>query len=121
MDKNLVKHIDLDSLVLENTSFVTAGLEEYFSDLVWQAKYKKTDIKISFLFEHKSYVVSHPHIQLLRYILEHLDTQIKANEPLTVVIPIVIYHGDKEWKVRSFSDYFEGIDEQLQIFIPKIP
>ena len=68
--------------------------------------------------EHKSYVVKYPHVQLLRYILEHVEAQIKAKEPLTVLIPIVIYHGEKEWKVRSFSDYFEVIDEQLLPFIP---
>jgi predicted transposase/invertase (TIGR01784 family) len=118
LNANLVKNIDLDSLVLESTSFVVPELTEYFSDLVWQARYKTTNIKISFLFEHKSYLVRYPHPQLLRYILEHINVQIQASEPLTVVIPIVIYHGDKEWKMRPFADYFEGVDEELRRFIP---
>jgi predicted transposase/invertase (TIGR01784 family) len=118
MDVSLVQHIDLDSLRLETTSFVTPELMEYFSDLVWQAKYKAANIKISFLFEHKSYVVPYPHVQLMRYILEHIDAQVKAKETLTVVIPIIIYHGDNEWKVRQFSDYFEGVDEHLKRYIP---
>jgi hypothetical protein len=37
---------------------------------------------------------------------------------LTVIIPIVIYHGDEGWKMRRVSDYFEGIDEHLERFIP---
>jgi predicted transposase/invertase (TIGR01784 family) len=118
MDAKLVKNIDLDSLVLDNTSFVTSDLTEYFSDLVWHARYKTTNIKISFLFEHKSYPVPYPHLQLLRYILEHLNAQIKAKERLTVVIPILIYHGEEKWKVRPFFDYFEGIDEDLKRYIP---
>ena len=118
MDKNLTKNIDLDSLVLETTSYITPDLEEYFSDLVWLANYKGTTIKISLLFEHKSYVVQYPHVQLLRYLLEHFEAQIKAKEKLSIVIPIIIYHGNDEWKVRPFSDYFEGADEFLKAFIP---
>ena len=118
MDKNLVQNIDLESLTLENTSYITPNLDEYFADLVWSANYKTTKIKIAFLFEHKSYVVNEPHIQLMRYITEHLEKQIKSKEKLTVVIPIIIYHGEGEWKVRSFHEYFEGIDDVLKQYIP---
>ena len=118
MDKNLVQNIDFHSLTLDSTSYVTPDLEEFFADLVWTANYKTTNIKIAFLFEHKSYVVQNPHVQLMRYITEHLEKQIKNKEKLTIVIPIIIYHGDDEWKVRSFYDYFEGIDENLKQYIP---
>ena len=118
MDKNLVQNIDLESLTLETTSYVTPNLEEYFADLVWSAKYKTTNIKIAFLFEHKSYVVNEPHVQLMRYIVEHLEKQIKDKEKLTVVIPIIIYHGEGEWKIRPFHEYFEGIDNVLKQYIP---
>ncbi len=118
MDKRLVQNIDLQSLTLEATSYVTPSLEEYFSDLVWSAKYKTTNIKVAFLFEHKSYVVNEPHVQLMRYIIEHLEQQIKDKQKLTVVIPIIIYHGEGEWKVRPFHEYFEGIDDVLKQYIP---
>ncbi len=118
MDKRLVQNIDLQSLVLETTSYITPDLTEFTSDLVWSAKYKETKIKVAFLFEHKSSLVQHPHVQLLRYITEHLDQQIKAKEKLNVVIPIIIYHGKEEWQVRSLYDYFEGIDDILKMYIP---
>ena len=118
MDKNLVQNIDLQSLTLDSTSYVTPDLEEFFADLIWVANYKDSKIKIAFLFEHKSYVVAHPHIQLLRYILEHLENQIKNKENLTIVIPIIIYHGSDEWKIRSFYDYFGEIDDVLKQYIP---
>ena len=110
MDKKLVQNIDLQSLTLDTTSYVTPDLEEFFADLVWSANYNTTNIKIAFLFEHKSYVVPYPHVQLMRYIAGHLEKQIKDKENLMVVIPIIIYHGDDNWKVRSFDEYFEGID-----------
>ena len=118
MDKKLVQNIDLESLTLDTTSYVTADLAEFFADLVWTAKYKTINIKIAFLFEHKSYVVPYPHVQLMRYIAEHLENQIKNKENLTVVIPIIIYHGEDTWKVRSFDEYFEGIDENLKQYVP---
>jgi predicted transposase/invertase (TIGR01784 family) len=118
MDKDLAQNIDLQSLVLESGSYITPDLEAYFADLVWTARYKKTNIKIAFLFEHKSFVAIYPHIQLLRYIIEHLEKQIKDKEPLTVVIPIIIYHGNDEWKVRPFDTYFEGVDAILRNYIP---
>jgi predicted transposase/invertase (TIGR01784 family) len=119
MPETLAKNIDLESLTLENTSFIDHHLSEHFSDLVWNATYKtETPIKIAFLFEHKSYVVAHPHFQLLRYLLEHWITQEKKKEKPTVVIPIILYHGKEEWKLRSLFDYFEGLDDVLKAFIP---
>ena len=118
LDSQIVAHLDLDNMTLEGSSYVTPELAEYFSDLVWEVGYKETKVKVSFLFEHKSYVSPYPHLQLLRYILEHIEVQIKANQPLSVVIPIIIYHGEAEWKVRPFSDYFEGIDNLLLPYIP---
>jgi predicted transposase/invertase (TIGR01784 family) len=118
MDKKLVQNIDLQSLTLDTTSYITPDLEEFFADLVWSATYKTSNIKIAFLFEHKSYVVPYPHVQLMRYIAGHLEKQIKEKENLTVVIPIIIYHGEDDWKVRSFSEYFEGVDDVLKQFIP---
>jgi predicted transposase/invertase (TIGR01784 family) len=119
MDTEMAENVDFDSLVLENNSFVTSELSEYFSDLVWHANYKNTSIKISLLFEHKSYVPKHPHPQLLRYIVEHLEAEIKAKAPFSVVIPIIIYHGTQDWEIRPFSDSFEGADDYLKQYIPK--
>jgi predicted transposase/invertase (TIGR01784 family) len=118
MEQNLVQNIDLQSLTLESTSYITADLEEYFADLVWSAAYKSTQVKIAFLFEHKSFMPPYPDVQLMRYITEHLEKQIKAKEKLNVVIPIIIYHGKDEWQVRPFYTYFEGIDEVLKKYIP---
>ena len=48
----------------------------------------------------------YPHVQLCADILEHLETQIKAKEKPTVVIPIIIYHGADEWIARPFFILF---------------
>jgi predicted transposase/invertase (TIGR01784 family) len=119
MDERLVQNLDLESLTLDSTSYISTDLEEYFSDLVWTARYKnQTDIRITFLFEHKSYVQPFPHIQLGRYIFEQIELQGKTKGKLNVIIPIVVYHGKDKWHVREFHEYFEGIDEILMPYIP---
>ncbi|MCF6149344.1 MAG: Rpn family recombination-promoting nuclease/putative transposase [Candidatus Kuenenia sp.] len=40
-------------------------------------------------------------------------------ERLVQVIPVILYHGKETWKVRRFSDYFEGTDEIFCRFVPE--
>jgi predicted transposase/invertase (TIGR01784 family) len=105
-------------LKLESNDFVSNELSEFFSDLIWECKYRTTKVKIAFLFEHKSYLVKHPHFQLLRYMVGKWEAQLKVNDELSVVIPIIIYHGEDSWKVRPLSEYFKDIDENLKAYIP---
>ena len=122
LDPKLVKNIDLQSLTLSNNSYTTGQLKDYFADIVWEAAYgsTKTPLKITFLFEHKSFVPQYPHLQLLRYLLEIWDDCEKNKQPLTPVIPIIVYHNkhDRRWKYKPFAHYFKKIDAQLLPFIP---
>ena len=72
------------------------------------------------MFEHKSYVPSHPHLQLLRYMLGMWEAQIRNHEPLKLILPIIIYHGQQKWNAKPFADYFVGPDlpNSLEPFIP---
>jgi Putative transposase, YhgA-like len=81
----------------------------------------KKPIKITFLFEHKSYIPKYPHLQLLRYMLEIWEDCEKNKKPLISIVPIIVYHNaneKKHWRYKPFSDYFKDIDESLQSFIP---
>jgi len=75
MDKIL-----LETLKLDSTSYVDEKLHEYFSDIVYTCSLKAgREMKISLLFEHKSYPVKYPHLQLLRYMLNIWESNIKQN------------------------------------------
>ena len=75
---------------------------------------------LTFIFEHKSNVEQYPHLQLLRYILDTWDEQLKQNKTLTLVIPIVVYHGKRKWEKRDLSAYFgENLPESLLPYCPK--
>ena len=115
----LKKNIDFDALKPLKDTYVDEELKESFSDLVYVTKYRgKTEIMITLLFEHKSRPVDYPHLQLLRYLLRLWEAGIKQKKGLTPVIPIIFYHGKEPWKEQRFEDYFEGIDNTLQPFIP---
>lgn len=115
--------LDLSKLERVNGSFVSPALKEYFSDMVYQCPLKLPErgegVYPIFLFEHKSKYTSRPHLQLLRYLLDAWDEQLQNKKKLTPIIPIVVYHGVKKWKVRAFSSYFgKNLPASLLPFVP---
>jgi len=116
--KEIVENLKLETLTLDSTTYIDRKLKKYYSDLVYTCKYKNTDILITLLFEHKSYLPEFPHVQLLRYILNIQEHSISNTNKLIFTLPVVFYHGKDTWKKRSFSEYFNIKDESLLKFIP---
>ena len=118
----LVAELDTNKLARVNGSFVSKALQEYFSDLIFELPFKRQDLacNICLLFEHKSEVPTYPHLQLLRYILDGLEEQLKQKKKLSPIIPIIIYQGKKRWKVRDLSRYFgKSIPKSLLRYLPR--
>jgi predicted transposase/invertase (TIGR01784 family) len=117
--KHLSAKLDLHSLELDNTSYVTSELETYYSDIVWRCRLlgKSEYVNICFIFEHKSYVPDYPHIQIGDYKQGAYNKQLASGQPLSVVIPIIIYHGKRKWIKKPFTHYFGDIDEAFKPFI----
>ena len=111
--------IILESLKLDTSSYTDEKLDEYFSDIVYSCSLKGGEkIKISLLFEHKSYPVKYIHFQLLRYMLNIWESNIRQDIDLQLIIPMIIYHGRSGWKRREMSDYFNSKDNWLFRFVP---
>jgi predicted transposase/invertase (TIGR01784 family) len=111
--------IDIDSLELDNTSYVNEKLKNLYSDIVYNCNGKDGKAtKISLLFEHKSYFVAYPRLQLADYMFSIYRHNVNNKEPLTLVIPIIFYHGETPWKYRTFTSYFDRLDESLNQYIP---
>lgn len=115
----ILNKLDLSTLTLSNNSYIDEELKEHFSDIVYTCLSKNKELTIALLFEHKSYPETCPYLQLLKYLLKIWETNIKQTERLQPVIPVILYHGKEVWKVRRFSEYFEGIDETFCRFIPE--
>ena len=114
----LGKNIDLSKINIEKKSFLDDELKKYYSDIVYTGYYKNNTVKLSFLYEHKSYTVQYPHFQVLRYMLNIWEMSMKQKERLPIVIPIIVYHGTEKWIVKPLHSYFDNIDEELMPFIP---
>lgn len=121
LPNDLVTLLDLDTLTLSNSSFTDEELAEHLADLVYDCKLT-TDaeqaLSIALLLEHKSYVPDYPHFQLLRYLLNAWNEDIKQAQLPRVVIPILVYHGDKVWQKRPLIDYFGKVPSSMHLFIP---
>lgn len=116
--KTLSANLDYESFRLENVSYVDEHLAEYFSDVVYTCNYGKLKIRISLLFEHKSYPDKNISRQLLKYILGIWDYNEKQNRQLTPVIPIVLYHGGRPWHPNGIAELFPDLPKELSLFIP---
>ena len=115
----VAEKIDIESLELDNTSYVNENLKNLYSDIVYNCKNTEDkQTKIALLFEHKSYTVSYPRLQLADYMFSIYRHNVNNKEPLTLVIPIIFYHGETPWKYRTFTSYFEYSDISFNQYIP---
>ena len=78
----LLQELDLSKLKRINGSFVSPALKETFSDVVYQSPLIGTEqsVMLSFIIEHKSKPESRPHLQLLRYMLDFWEEQLKQHK-----------------------------------------
>ena len=117
--KELLAKLNLETLENDNNSYIDENLQEYYSDLVYNCRYNgNTTIKISILFEHKSYKPKNEYFQLLRYIINIWDYSVNNKEEPQIVIPVIFYHGEDKWEVKPLFNYFKGADNTLKQFIP---
>ncbi len=111
--------INISTLEKINSSFTDAMLREHLADVVYRTQYAGQDAFVSVLFEHKSYPEKYPHLQLIRYMNNIWYEEQKQNKDLSVVISIVIYHGETKWEKKSMLAYFGNPHQSLHTFIPQ--
>ena len=113
-------HIDMVALRKCDTAFVGGRFGVSFSDVVYETRLSNgVPVRLLFLFEHKSYEPSHPvQLQLLDYMLQIWEDDLRNGRSLSFIIPTVVYHGEKGWEQDSFFDYFSGLPEHWRAFLP---
>lgn len=111
----LLAEINLDTLRVENGSFVDPDLHTKRSDMLFsvetvagisgEEETGSDKVLLYFLVEHKSEPDSKTVLQLLSYIVRLLEQTLRDGGKLAPVIPLVLYHGKRQWKVaRSLDD-----------------
>jgi predicted transposase/invertase (TIGR01784 family) len=117
----IVKDLDFSTLTLFKDSFVDSKFSRCYTDVLYHICLKNNPAYLYFLFEHKSWEPNFPGLQLLKNMANiwetHLD-QHKGTKKLPPIIPLLIYHGAKEWAVNTnFISMFE-IKGSLEKYIP---
>lgn len=113
--------LNCDSIVLIKDSYIDHNFREQFSDLLYTAAFKSSqEVYLYLLFEHKSYPDPLVSFQLLRYMVQiwQHDLNNSKSPKLRVIIPIVFYHGEKEWTIHTNFKNFFSCPEEFQPFIP---
>jgi predicted transposase/invertase (TIGR01784 family) len=121
LPSDVLAHIDLNTLELQKDTFVDPELAEHFSDMLYRVQTREnTAVYLYLLLEHKSYPEPFIALQLLRYLVRMWEQDLREQRPqLRQVVPLVVYHGSKKWRVSTnFAGLFTG-DEALRPYWPQ--
>jgi len=121
----IVEQLDLDSMVIESGSFIDPSLAEKFSDVLLSVKTKlsaegsQQRVLAYFLFEHKSEPDSLTVLQLLSYVIRIWEREVREGRPLSPILPMVIYHGDRPWNVSMSIDELIDCPDSMRDYLVK--
>jgi predicted transposase/invertase (TIGR01784 family) len=115
--------IDFDSLQLSSETFVDSSLRSHLTDICYVGNSNTdTPFRIAIIVEHKSYAPHKGHLiaQLLRYISNIWQSDVRNNRPLTFTLPIVLYHGPTPLLKEELAAIFEHIPAELRHYLPNL-
>ncbi|MEZ4906595.1 MAG: Rpn family recombination-promoting nuclease/putative transposase [Saprospiraceae bacterium] len=121
LPKDVIELIDLDTISVENSSFLDDNLNEVFSDAIFKCNLKShsdNHFYLSVLIEHKSYPDKFVVLQMLQYLVNAYQSQLKNDKILHPVIPVLFYHGKEKWEFKSLPHLFSDINPDLIKYIP---
>jgi predicted transposase YdaD len=104
--------LDWPTLRAVKDSFLDPDLALHPTDLLYEVSLCGGGIGYAHvLFEHKSYVEARIGLDLLRYRVRIWEQWLNAGNtgPLPVIVPVVVYHGVKRWRIsQQFADGVSG-------------
>lgn len=103
----LKNQIDFSTLEIDPTDLVDSKLQEHRTDVLFSLRQVNNEpLFVYVLVEHKSYLEDRVALQLLRYMMQIWE-KCDKKEPLPMILPLVLYHGERDWNISShFKDLF---------------
>ena len=109
-------------------SFVTADMNDYFSDIIFSLEYEPDEdrtteaaflqvrsIKVAFILEHKSYRDRDFIFQLMNYMRSYMEQEYRSRRELTPIIPILIsQHSGNSVGLIDLKQEFSQLPEVLK-------
>ncbi len=102
VDEPFLRVVDLSTLELVNTSFVSRSLARRHSDIIWKLFVADSPVYFYLLIEFQSGVDDSMPLRFLRYLTEFYEslvTQLERTDSLPAVFPLLLYNGDERWTV----------------------
>ena len=114
------KKLDFSTLTQLPDTYLSKHLQKTMSDIVYTCRKngEKGHVKVSLLIEHKSSPDKHTPIQIGSYIFSGLLKQIENKEELSIIIPILFYHGKRKWEYQTLSGLFKKLEPAWKCFLP---
>lgn len=118
--KSVRRLVDFSHFEPAPSEHISGRFGASFCDSIYQTQLKGgRPVRLLFLFEHKSDRPTYPvHLQLLDYMLQIWENDARRNRPLSYVIAIVLYHGERPWLHEAFLKTFEGLPDVLKPYMP---
>ena len=112
--------LDFRTLEQSSDTYVYKDLQKTMSDIVYTCQKKESNeqVKVCLLIEHKSYIDKNTPIQIGSYIFSGLMKQVMNKEKLSMVIPVLLYHGKGRWEYHTLENLFENLEPELKRFLP---
>ncbi|MCX7739230.1 MAG: Rpn family recombination-promoting nuclease/putative transposase [Hydrogenothermaceae bacterium] len=115
----LSKHVQIESIEPQPTEKYSVQLKEkQYLDFAINCQIQNKPSQIYILFEHKSNLDKKVILQIAKYIVAVWEEDIINDRELRAVIPIVFYHGSKEWNIpRSTTEGFKDFPEEIKRYL----
>lgn len=115
--------LDLDSLTLQEETFIVPNLKTFDADIVYKCRFKNSDkqLTVTFLWENKSQEDEDISIQVGLYIFLSYYKMVKTKgQVLEPIIPLFFYNGEKAWRPKTIHHLFQEhpFFDFIQTFLP---
>ena len=127
----LAARLDFSRLTHVNPNFILDNLREQEADLVYRLPFQGAaqtkEVHIYILIEHQSTVDTHMAFRLLFYMVNLWDTQRRewhaqqvpsAQRRFQVILPIVLYTGDRPWHTPLRLSAMMDVPKELEACVP---
>lgn len=113
------EQLDFSTLKQLSDTYLSDELKKSLSDALFGCGTKwGSKVHVAILIEHKSYIDKYAPIQLGSYLFSAYQKQAKNNEPLSLVIPVLFYHGRQKWQYQTLSGLFPDVPDDWKPFLP---
>lgn len=122
-----VERLDFSTLERVNASYVSKRMKRREGDMVWKLRRQDgAPVYVYVLLEFQSSVDRFMAVRMMAYVaMLYQDLrargELTADGLLPLVLPLVVYNGDKRWWApRELSELIEQVEPGAEVYVPRL-